>query len=195
MYKIRYVTAVLTLTGFLVACGKGPKLDIGSDEQGSASVSAPSYIKVNDIECPSDACPAGSYTVFGNSSITIRGSVGMGTVEVKSTDSSGAFDNTNFTDGLFVFTTEVEVGVTRTISFRAVNEKGEESDPTTVVIIHTPALLILSPSLQGLANNKTDNGVTLRSFGFATVGANDVAVSGSTSLVLGYSNVMGRVSP
>lgn len=185
--------AVIFALGF-TACGPVMKQPLDGLTEEPSTLLAPSNFEINGFPCPSARCVNNAFETMGGASVTIKANVAAKTFRVSSSDSTGTFDNQDFFDGHFIFTTSVTNGETRAVTFTAYDDKNKASDSVTITISSSQVNLTRSPTHQGTANDKTSNGVTLRSFGFATVGANDTATSGSTTLELGFSNVMGRTA-
>lgn len=197
--RLLRILSLISLLGLLGACGAGPGIDPKEGLLGGTPPAKPSQIRVNGVPCPSALCPGGVYTLSsGLSEAVIDGVVETSVSGLSTSDLSGSFTDSNYSDGTFVFTTQINAGETRTILFVASNSSGQRSDPTTVTVSRPTSLAAtfpISPVLGGTASDRSSAGLELRAFGFATVGAVSTVSSGGETLDLGFSNLIGRIAP
>ncbi len=191
LFQILLLSHLITAVG----CGPGPKIPGTESAATKTTLASPANFIVNGTNCPSASCPANIYTLTSGTSVTIQASADTTTISITSSDTQGSFDNQNFTDGVFIFTTPITPGQSKQIAFTAKNAENTESVSATLTINASQLSLKRSLSLLGSNNDATSGSYKMKSFGVGSVGAKATATSGTTQLTLGFSNAVGGVNP
>lgn len=194
--KLKFLAFVMIASAMLAACGKKSKKD-GDGGVGDTGPLAPFEFVVNGEVCPSLHCPSGIYSMPAGGSVSIQAKVDTDTLSVVSSDTTGSFDDTTFTDGAFVFTTTVASGETRQIKFHVVNSSGQQSADSGVTIASTPGSLTLTKSADftGMAKGAASQNVKLVSFGVTPVRTAWTTVSQFLRFQAGPSALVKGVDP